>query len=159
MVILQGAGSFVIIHVFLTAVTRVRLWLDAVVWSYFGRNREESCPLLLWSIARFLRVLRFTPVVTMDPWGVALTGPLGRITLVADRVIQYKRRHIATVVSRVIEFTLRSSWISGRTQSRKCLAFQLMFQHRFSFFLIFTHAKWFLVSTTHWTHGVKKNYC
>ena len=37
--------------------------------------------------------LWFPPVVTLDSWGVALTGPPGRATLVADRVIQYKWRH------------------------------------------------------------------
>ena len=40
--------------------------------------------LTLPSIAGFVRVLRFPPVVTLDPWGVALTRPLGRTAYVSD---------------------------------------------------------------------------
>ena len=36
------------------------------------------------------RKAQFSPVVTLDHRGVALTGPLGRTAQVADRVIQYK---------------------------------------------------------------------
>ena len=39
--------------------------------------------LSLPDVAGFLRVLRFPPVVTLDPKEVALTGPLGRTALVA----------------------------------------------------------------------------
>ena len=51
---------------------------------------EKGVVQFLPSIASFLRVLQFRLVVTMDPRGVALTGPLARTTYVADRVVQYK---------------------------------------------------------------------
>ena len=41
------------------------------------------------NIADYIRVLRFPPVVTLDPLGVAPTGSLGRTTQLTDRVIQF----------------------------------------------------------------------
>ena len=68
------------VHVSLATVTRVRFWLRAVIWlkSPWSYVRRVLSSLTLPNIAGFLRVLRFPPVVTLDPWGVALTGPLGR---------------------------------------------------------------------------------
>ena len=66
--------------------------------SPWGETYGEECCLVrivlssltLPSIAGFLWVFRFPPVVTLDPWGVALTGTLGRTAQIADRVIQHK---------------------------------------------------------------------
>ena len=90
-----GGGGTVVVHVSLTNVTRVRFRLRAVIrlklpWSHVRRVLSS---LTLPSIAGFLRVVRFPSVVTLDPWEVALTGPLGRTARVTDRIIQYKRRH------------------------------------------------------------------
>ena len=67
--------------------TRIRFRLRAHTWSH---ARRVLSSLTLPSIAGFLGIFRFPPVVTLDPRGVALTGPLGEELNVADRVIQYK---------------------------------------------------------------------
>ena len=80
-----------VLHVSLTTVTRVRFRLRKVIGLKLPLShvRRVLSSLTLPSITGFLRVLRFFPVVTLDP-RVALTGPLGRTAYVADRVIQYK---------------------------------------------------------------------
>ena len=74
------AGGTVIVHMSFTTVTRVRFLLHAVIWLKLPLShvRRVLSSLSLPIIAGFLQVLRFPPVVTLDPWGVALTGPLGR---------------------------------------------------------------------------------
>ena len=69
-----------VLHMSHTTVTRVRFLLRAVIWlkvpwSHLRRVLSSST---LPSIASFLQVLRFPPVVIMDPWGVTIPGPLGR---------------------------------------------------------------------------------
>ena len=74
------AGGTVVVHVSLTTMTRVRFRLRAVTWLKlpWSHVRRVLSSLILPSIAGFLQVLRFFPVVTLDPWEVALTGPLDR---------------------------------------------------------------------------------
>ena len=88
----RGAGGTMAVHVSLTTVIRVRFRLRAVIWLKlpWSHVRRVLSSLTLPNITGFLQVLRFPPVVTLDPWGVALTRPLGRIAQVADRFIQYK---------------------------------------------------------------------
>ena len=62
----DGVGGTVVVRVFLTAVTKVPFRLRAVIW-------------LKLHLLHVRRVL-------------ALTGPLGRETQVADRVIQYRNK-------------------------------------------------------------------
>ena len=90
---LWDAGGTVAVHVSLTTVIRVRFQLRAVIWLKlpWSHVRRVLSSLSLQSIAGFLRVLRFPPVVTLGPW--PLTGPPGRTAYVADRVIQYKQRN------------------------------------------------------------------
>ena len=94
-----GVGGAVVVHVSLTTVTRVRFWLRVVIWLKlpWSHVRRVLSSLTLPIIAGFLRVLRFPPVVTLDPWRVALTGPLGRTAQVAGRVIRYKQRHFTLI--------------------------------------------------------------
>ena len=75
-----------------TTMTRVRFWLRAVSWLKLSwwKVRMGLSSLTLPRGVGFLRVLYFPPVITLDPWAVALTWPLGRLAYVADRVIQYK---------------------------------------------------------------------
>ena len=89
---LKGAGGTVVVHASLTTVTKVRFQLCAVIWLKlpWSHVRKVLSNLTLPSIAGFLRVLRFPPVVTPNPWGMVLTEPLGRTAQVADRVIQCK---------------------------------------------------------------------
>ena len=42
------------------------------------------------STVGFLWVLQFPLIVTLDPWGVAFTEPLGRTGYLAYKFIQYK---------------------------------------------------------------------
>ena len=87
-----GAGGPMVVQVSLTTVTRIRFRLGAIIWLKLPLShvRRVLFSLTLPSIAGFLRVFRFPPVVTLNSWMVASTGPLGRIAQVADRVIQFK---------------------------------------------------------------------
>ena len=76
----RGTGGTVVAHVGVTTVTWARFLPRAVIllklpWLHV---RRVLFSLTLPSMAGFLRVLRFPPVVTLDPKGVTLTGPLGR---------------------------------------------------------------------------------
>ena len=88
---LWGAGGTVVVHVSLATLTCVRFRLHAVIWLKlpWSHMRRVLSSLTLPSTAGFLRVLQFPPVVTLDPWGVALTGLHGRTAKEANRVIQY----------------------------------------------------------------------
>ena len=90
-----GSGGTVVVHTYLTTVIGLRFLLRAVVWLKLPLSHVTRVlsTLTLPSIAGFLRVLRFPPVVTLDPWGLALTGPLGRTAQIADMVIQYNWRY------------------------------------------------------------------
>ena len=89
---LWGTGGTVVVHVSFNTVTRVRSRLRAVIWLKlpWSHVRRVLSIFKQSSITGVLQVLRFPPVVTLDTWGVALTGPLGKTAYVADRVIQYK---------------------------------------------------------------------
>ena len=80
------------VHVSLTSVTRVRPRIHAVICLKLSGShlRRVLLNLSLPSIAGFLRVLRYPPTVTLNPWEVDLTAPLDRTAQMADRVIQYK---------------------------------------------------------------------
>ena len=88
----RGTAVTVVVHMSLTTVNSVRFQLGAVIWLNlpWSHVRKMLSILTLPNIADFLRVLRFPPVVTLAPWGVALTGPLRRTAQVADRIIQDK---------------------------------------------------------------------
>ena len=88
---LSFGSDIVVVHVSLTTVTWVRFRLHAIIKLKLPQShvRRVLSSLTLPSIAGFLWVLRFPPVVTMYPRG----GPYwtSRETVeVADRVIQYK---------------------------------------------------------------------
>ena len=79
-------------HVSLTNVTRVGFRLLAVTYLKLTLSHARSVLSIMTpsSIAGILRVVRFPAVVTLEPWGMALTGPLGRTAQEAYRVIQNK---------------------------------------------------------------------
>ena len=74
--LLRGAGGTVVMHVSLTTVTSIRFRPRAVIWLKLPLShvRRVLSSLTLPSIAGFLRVFPFPPVLTVDPWGVALAG-------------------------------------------------------------------------------------
>ena len=82
-------NGILLVVISLTTVIRIGFRLRAVIWLElpWSHVRRVMSSLNLLSIVGFLRVLRFPPVVTLDPWGITLTGPLGRTAQVADRVI------------------------------------------------------------------------
>ena len=71
--------------------TFLHFWLK-LPWSHVRRVLSS---LTLPRITGFLRVLQYPPVVTMGPWGVALTGPLGRTAQVADRLSSIDRNTLS----------------------------------------------------------------
>ena len=75
-----GSGGTVVVHVSFITVIRVWFRLPAVIWLKlpWSHVRRVLSSLSPPSIAGFIRVLRFPPVLTLDLSGVALTGPLGR---------------------------------------------------------------------------------
>ena len=85
----RGAGGISAVHKSLTTVTRVQFRLRAVIWFKlpWPRLRRVLSSLSQPSTGGFIRI---PPVVTLYPWGVALTGPPERTAEAADRVIQYK---------------------------------------------------------------------
>ena len=75
-----GCWWLVVVYVSLTTVTRIWFRLRAVLWLklHWLHVRRVLSSLTPPSIAGFFRVLWFPRVVTLDPWGVAFNGPLGR---------------------------------------------------------------------------------
>ena len=101
--LLGGAGGIVVVHVSLTTVTRVRIRFCAVIGLKLSLSYERRvlCSSTLPSITGF----HGYPSVSLDRWGVALTGPLGRTAQVADTVIQYNKRYF-TLLYLNLTFTL-----------------------------------------------------
>ena len=75
-----GVGGAVVVQVSLTTATRGGFRLRSAISLKLSllHLRSVLSNLTLPSIPSFPRILRFPPVVTLDPRGVALTGPLKR---------------------------------------------------------------------------------
>ena len=66
---LVGIGGTLVVQVSLTTVTRIRFWLQNVIWLKLTLShvRRVLSSVTLPSIAGFLRIPWFLPVQTLDP--------------------------------------------------------------------------------------------